>query len=69
MIYVLRPLGPLQYVYLVDTDIELYTDTGMEDSNEIKQSQLNNEGLENMAVQYTGNTELSNNELVARQIT
>ena len=32
-------------VDLVDTDIELERDNLMEDSNEITESQLNNEGL------------------------
>ena len=41
----------------------------VQDSNEITESQLNNQGLENMIVQYTGNTQLSTYESVARKMT
>ena len=41
----------------------------MEDTTEIIEPQPNNEGLENMVVQYTENTQLSPNESVARKFT
>ena len=41
----------------------------MENTNEIIESPINNEGLENMVVQYTKNTELSTYESVARKMT
>ena len=37
----------------VDTDIEIEKNDVVEDSNGIKESQLNNEELENLVVQYT----------------
>ena len=45
------------------------TDTVMEDSIEIIEQKLNNEGLENLAVHSTENTELSTTESLARKIT
>ena len=44
---------------LVDTDIELESNTEVENTTEIIESPMNNEGLENVVVQYTENTELS----------
>ena len=41
----------------------------MEDATEITESQLNNEGLENLVVQYTENTQLSTSESVTGKIT
>ena len=54
---------------LVYTEIDLDTDTIVEDTTEIIEPQPNNEGLENMVVQYTENTQLSPNESVARKFT
>ena len=54
---------------LVYTEIDLDTDTIVEDTTEIIEPQPNNEGLENMVDQYTENTQLSPNESVARKFT
>ena len=40
----------------------------MEDTTEIIEPQLNNEGLENVDVQSTENTQLSTNESMARKM-
>ena len=47
---------------LVDTDIELESNTEVGNTNEIIESPMNNEGLENVVVQYTENTEFSTSE-------
>ena len=54
---------------LVDTDIELSTNTVVEDTTKITESQLNNEGHKNVVVQYTENNQLITSESVIRQIT
>ena len=38
------------------------TNTVVENTTEITESQMNNEGLENAVVQYTENTQLSTSE-------
>ena len=54
---------------LVDTDIETESNTEVENTTEITESPMNNEGLENMFVQYTENTELITSKPVARTLT
>ena len=44
------------------------TNTVVENTTEITESQLNNEGLENAVVQYIENTQLSTSESVARKM-
>ena len=53
----------------VDTDIEMDSNNEVENANEIKESPMNNEGLENAVVQYYENTEWRISESVARKIT
>ena len=56
-------------VDIVDTYIQLYTDAVMEATTGITESQLDNEGLDNVAVYYTENTEFNTSESVERQTT
>ena len=45
------------------------TNTVVEDTNEITESQLNNEGLENVVFQYTENIQIITSESVTRKMT
>ena len=44
------------------------TNTAVGDNTEITESRLKNEGLENVVVQYTENTQLCTSESVARKM-
>ena len=54
---------------LVDTDIGLESNTEVKNTTEIIESPMNDEGIENMVVRYTQNTELNNSKSVARKMT